>query len=98
MKCFTLLLAVSYKIGRCKKPRTIAEDLILPVATEIEDNFVLWLEIILLNSGSPYIYGMRQMYDIAENIHHQVFGGHPKFLGGQPVDHDPLNAHLWSTP
>ncbi|KFM77074.1 hypothetical protein X975_13606, partial [Stegodyphus mimosarum] len=44
---------VSYKIARCKKPRTVGEDLILPAAIEIVetmfgDNFSKHLQSILL--------------------------------------------------
>ncbi|GFX36237.1 protein FAM200B [Trichonephila clavipes] len=66
---------VSYKIVRCKKPHTIAEELILPAAIEIVDtmfgdNFAKELQSIPLSNDTV----SRQIDDIAEDVEQQLFG------------------------
>ncbi|GFV29919.1 zinc finger MYM-type protein 6 [Trichonephila clavipes] len=65
---------VSYKIARCKKPHTIAEELILPAAIEIVetmsgDNFAKDLQSIPLSNDT-----VSRRIDIAEDVEHQLFG------------------------
>ncbi|GFU53065.1 protein FAM200B [Trichonephila clavipes] len=60
---------VSYKIARCKKPHTIAEELILPAAIEIVeamfgDNFAKELQSIPLSNDTV----SRRIDDIAEDV------------------------------
>ncbi|GFV14558.1 protein FAM200A [Trichonephila clavipes] len=66
---------VSYKIARCKKPHTIAEELILPAAIEIVetvfgDNFAKELQSIPLSNDTV----SRRIDDIAEDVEQQIFG------------------------
>ncbi|GFY16972.1 protein FAM200B [Trichonephila clavipes] len=66
---------VSYKIARCKKPHTIAEELILPAAIEIVetmfgDNFAKELQSIPLSNDTV----SRRIDDIAENVEQHLFG------------------------
>ncbi|GFY23203.1 protein FAM200A [Trichonephila clavipes] len=66
---------VSYKIARCKKPHTIAEELILPAAIEIVeimfgDNFAKELQSIPLSNDTV----SRRIDDIAEDVEQQLFG------------------------
>ncbi|GFU56842.1 SCAN domain-containing protein 3 [Trichonephila clavipes] len=66
---------VSYKIARCKKPHTIAEELILPTAIEIVetmfgDNFAKELQSIPLSNDTV----SRRIDDIAEDVEQQLFG------------------------
>ncbi|GFV92072.1 zinc finger BED domain-containing protein 5 [Trichonephila clavipes] len=66
---------VSYKIARCKKPHTIAEELILPAAIEIVgtmfgDNFAKELQSIRLSNDTV----SRRIDDIAEDVEQQPFG------------------------
>ncbi|GFX36934.1 protein FAM200B [Trichonephila clavipes] len=66
---------VSYKIARCKKPHTIAEELILPAAIEIAetmfgDNFAKELQSIPLSNDTV----SRRIDDIAEDVEQQLFG------------------------
>ncbi|GFU51163.1 protein FAM200B [Trichonephila clavipes] len=66
---------VSHKIARCKKPHTIAKELILPAAIEIVetmfgDNFVKELKSIPLSNDIV----SRQMDDIAEDVEQQLYG------------------------
>ncbi|GFT08556.1 protein FAM200B [Trichonephila clavipes] len=64
---------VSYKIARCKKPHTIAEELILPAAIEIVetmfgDNFAKELQSIPLSNDTV----SRRIDDIAEDVEQQL--------------------------
>ncbi|GFX92305.1 zinc finger MYM-type protein 6 [Trichonephila clavipes] len=64
-----------YKIARCKKPHTIAEQLILPAAIEtvetmFGDNFAKELQSIPLSNDTV----SRQIDDIAEDVEQQLFG------------------------
>ncbi|GFX82787.1 protein FAM200A [Trichonephila clavipes] len=66
---------VSYKIARCKKPHTIAKELILPAAIEIVetmfgDNFAKELQSIPLSNDTVF----RRIDDIAEDVEQQLFG------------------------
>ncbi|GFX88874.1 SCAN domain-containing protein 3 [Trichonephila clavipes] len=66
---------VSNKIARCKKPHTIAEELILPAAIEIAetmfgDNFAKELQSIPLSNDTV----SRRIDDIAEDVEQQLFG------------------------
>ncbi|GFY09209.1 protein FAM200B [Trichonephila clavipes] len=66
---------VSYKIARCKKPHTIAEELILPATIEIVetmfgDNFAKELQSIPLSNDTV----SRRIDDIAEDVEQQLFG------------------------
>ncbi|GFV86359.1 protein FAM200B [Trichonephila clavipes] len=66
---------VSYKIARCKKPHTIAEELIFPAAIEIVetmfgDNFAKELQSIPLSNDTV----SRRIDDIAEDVEQQLFG------------------------
>ncbi|GFX60765.1 SCAN domain-containing protein 3 [Trichonephila clavipes] len=66
---------VSYKIARCKKPHTIAEELILPAAIEIVetmfgDNFAKELQSIPLSNDTV----SRRIDDISEDVEQQLFG------------------------
>ncbi|GFT10367.1 zinc finger BED domain-containing protein 5 [Trichonephila clavipes] len=66
---------VSHKIARCKKPHTIAEELILPAAIEIVetmfgDNFAKKLQSIPLSNHTV----SRRIDDIAEDVEQQLFG------------------------
>ncbi|GFW65489.1 protein FAM200B [Trichonephila clavipes] len=66
---------VSYKIARCKKSHTIAEELILPTAIEIVetmfgDNFAKELQSIPLSNDTV----SRRIDDIAEDVEQQLFG------------------------
>ncbi|GFT07589.1 SCAN domain-containing protein 3 [Trichonephila clavipes] len=65
---------VSYKIPRCKKPHTIAEELILPAAIEIVetmfgDNFAKELQSIPLSNDTV----SRRINNIAEDVEQQLF-------------------------
>ncbi|GFX42627.1 zinc finger BED domain-containing protein 5 [Trichonephila clavipes] len=65
---------VSYKIARCKKPHTIAEELILPAAIEIVEtmfggNFAKELQSIPLSKDTV----SRRIDDIAEDVEQQLF-------------------------
>ncbi|GFS56370.1 protein FAM200B [Trichonephila clavipes] len=66
---------ISYKIARCKKPHTIAEELILSAAIEIVetmfgDNFAKELQSIPLSNDTV----SRRIDDIAEDVEQQLFG------------------------
>ncbi|GFV18570.1 protein FAM200A [Trichonephila clavipes] len=66
---------VSYKIARCKKPHTIAEELILPVAIEIVktmfgNNFAKELQSMSLSNDTV----SRRIHDITEDVEQQLFG------------------------
>ncbi|GFX18431.1 zinc finger MYM-type protein 6 [Trichonephila clavipes] len=66
---------VSYKIARCKKPPTIAEELILPAAIEMVetmfgDNCAKELQSIPLSNGTV----SSRIDDIAEEVEQQLFG------------------------
>ncbi|GFV46578.1 zinc finger MYM-type protein 6 [Trichonephila clavipes] len=66
---------VSYKIARCKKPHTIAKELILPAAIEIVetrfgDNFTKEMQSIPLSNETV----SSRIDDIAEDVEQQVFG------------------------
>ncbi|GFT44719.1 zinc finger BED domain-containing protein 5 [Trichonephila clavipes] len=66
---------VSHKISICKKPHTIAEELILPAAIEIVetmfgDNFTKELQSIPLSNDTV----SRRIDDIAEDVEQQLFG------------------------
>ncbi|GFT73897.1 zinc finger MYM-type protein 6 [Trichonephila clavipes] len=66
---------VSYKIARCKKPHTIAEDLILPAAIEIVetmfgDNLAKELQSIPLSNDTV----SRRIDDITKDVEQQLFG------------------------
>ncbi|GFY35708.1 protein FAM200A [Trichonephila clavipes] len=74
-KALILSYKVSYKIARCKKPHTIAEELILPAAIEIVetmfgDNFAKELQSIPLSNDTV----SRRIDDIAEDVEQQLFG------------------------
>ncbi|GFW08151.1 zinc finger MYM-type protein 6 [Trichonephila clavipes] len=66
---------VSYKIARCKKPHTSAEELILPAAIEIVEtmfgeNFAKELQSIPLSNDTV----SHRIDDIAEDVEQQLFG------------------------
>ncbi|GFT41415.1 protein FAM200A [Trichonephila clavipes] len=66
---------VSYKIARCKKPHTVAEERILPAAIEIVetmfgDNFAKELQSIPLSNDTV----SRQIDDILKDVEQQPFG------------------------
>ncbi|GFX56512.1 zinc finger MYM-type protein 6 [Trichonephila clavipes] len=66
---------VSHKIARCKKPPTIAEELILPAAIEMVetmfgDNCTKELQSIPLSNGTV----SSRIDDIAEEVEQQLFG------------------------
>ncbi|GFU41849.1 zinc finger BED domain-containing protein 5 [Trichonephila clavipes] len=74
-KALLTFYKVSYKIARCKKPHTIAEELILPAAIEIVetmfgDNFAKELQSIPLSNDTV----SRRIDDIAEDVEQQLFG------------------------
>ncbi|GFW01039.1 SCAN domain-containing protein 3 [Trichonephila clavipes] len=67
----------SYKIARCKKPHTIAEELILPAAIEIVEtmfggNFAKELQSIPLSNDTV----SRRIDDIAEDVEQQLFASY----------------------
>ncbi|GFX41248.1 protein FAM200B [Trichonephila clavipes] len=74
-KALLISYTVSYKIARCKKPHTLAEELILPATIEIVetmfgDNFAKELQSIPLSNDTV----SRRIDDIAEDVEQQLFG------------------------